>query len=256
MTCFQVPVQLQPRPTYLGDGTSHSGLGPPLSISNQANTPQLRPQGNLMKAIPQLNFLFPGVAGSHQDSLPQLGKIFVLISFFCQNYLFFYQIICQIQTVLLCSRWLRVCVHEGTRHMYTCAVSVNINLCPLFFCLPEITGACSGSVSGWGGVQGRWEGWNKSRLIEDSKKEGEEGELQGRYRGNQHQQRRETQPEARRETHNIYIVYPVSRRKWLCVSNLKLNLRGKKKFLGMLRVGEMVFLGEEPGWFPILNAQP
>jgi hypothetical protein len=64
-------------------------MGPPISISNQANTPQLHPQGNLMKAIPQLSFLFPGVAGSHQDSLPQLGKIFVLISFFCQNYLFF-----------------------------------------------------------------------------------------------------------------------------------------------------------------------
>jgi hypothetical protein len=46
----------------LRDGTAHSGLAPPISISNQENASQTSPQASLMKVITQLRVLFEGTS--------------------------------------------------------------------------------------------------------------------------------------------------------------------------------------------------
>ena len=48
-----------PQGHLLRDGTAHSGLGPPTSISNQENTSHIYPQASLVKAVVQLRICLP-----------------------------------------------------------------------------------------------------------------------------------------------------------------------------------------------------
>lgn len=59
----------QPRPISLGDGTAHSGLGPPMSISNAENAPYTCPQASLDGGNSSAEILSRFVLNENQHTL-------------------------------------------------------------------------------------------------------------------------------------------------------------------------------------------